>query len=167
MNKHYLTTHYKLLFGSIWLSPLLFIIPLCILVYSVMPTTFWIVISSIFVIGEIFSATYIVYSEHLVLSEDGITYHSALSNIQSKWLDAETIKPGQWWFFKPEGFIVDNPETKMRNPLSSASRRLWGNSKRFIPLSCFASNWRDTELGHQIKQYAPHLFEKEKSVPSA
>jgi hypothetical protein len=34
----------------------------------------------------------------------------------------------------------------------------------FIPLSPFDKNWRDSELGQQIKQYAPHLFEKEKSV---
>ena len=35
-----------------------------------------------------------------------------------------------------------------------------------IPLSCFSNNWRDSELGQQIKQYAPHLFEKEKIVQS-
>ena len=28
----------------------------------------------------------------------------------------------------------------------------------FIPLSIFINNWRNSELGQQIKQYAPHLF---------
>jgi hypothetical protein len=34
----------------------------------------------------------------------------------------------------------------------------------FIPLSIFSKNWRDSDLGRQIKRYAPHLFEKEKSA---
>ena len=34
----------------------------------------------------------------------------------------------------------------------------------FIPLSCFADNWSESELGQQIKQYAPHLFEQENTA---
>jgi hypothetical protein len=33
-----------------------------------------------------------------------------------------------------------------------------------IPLSCFDQNWRESKLGQQIEQHAPHLFEKEKSA---
>jgi hypothetical protein len=36
--------------------------------------------------------------------------------------------------------------------------------KRGIPLYLFADNPIDSDFGQQIKQHAPHLFEKEKSV---
>lgn len=36
---------------------------------------------------------------------------------------------------------------------------LWGTSETPIPISSFDKNWRDSDLGRQIKQYAPHLFQ--------
>jgi hypothetical protein len=33
--------------------------------------------------------------------------------------------------------------------------------EKFIPLSIFAEDWRDSELGGQIKKYAPHLWKEE------
>jgi hypothetical protein len=33
----------------------------------------------------------------------------------------------------------------------------------FVPLSIFAKNWRDSDLGQQIRQYAPHLFDINKN----
>jgi len=36
---------------------------------------------------------------------------------------------------------------------------LLGQSEVVIPISKFDKNWRDSELGQQIKQYAPHLFQ--------
>ncbi len=167
MRKYYLTNRYKLLFGSIWISPLIIIIPLCILFYYSLPETSSIIISSLFVIGEIWSAIYRTYSEYVVVNQDGITYHSSLSTIKASWSSVEKAKTGQWWLFKPEGLIVGTPEIKMRSIISSASLRIFQSfmkSKYFIPLSCFSDNWRDSELGQQIKQYAPHIFEQEQSA---
>lgn len=162
MKKYYLTNRYKLLFGSIWVSPLIIIIPLCILFYFSLLKAGTVIISGLFVVGEIRSAVHRTYSEYIVISQDEITYHTALSIIKANWANVEIIKTSRWWFFKPEGLIVDNSEVKMRSFVSSVSlslSRSFMSSKRFIPLSAFSENWRDSELGQQIKQYAPHLFQ--------
>jgi len=163
MKKYYLTNRYKLLFGSIWASPLIIIIPLCILFYFSSPDNGVIIIFSIFVVGTILESIHRIYSEYITVSQDGIMYHSMYSTIKANWTNVETVKIGRWWLFKLQGLILDNPEVKMRSFVSSVSLRIsrsFISSKRFIPLSCFSDNWRDSELGQQIKQHAPHLFEQ-------
>jgi hypothetical protein len=53
-----------------------------------------------------------------------------------------------------EGLLV--PATGERTPF-----------EKFIPLSIFADDWRASELGGQIKKYAPHLLESESPVQTA
>ncbi|HAE60390.1 MAG TPA: hypothetical protein DCG54_13015 [Anaerolineae bacterium] len=93
--------------------------------------------------------------QSITIAPDGIFYY---------------IKPFQkiqvgWDGFQKTGKIL------FREGLFIKESYLIANGKAlyitFIPLSTFAKNWRDSDLGQQIKQYAPHLFEKEKSAQSA
>jgi hypothetical protein len=161
MKKYYLSNRYKLLFGSLWLSPLLFIIPLCIGMYSLLPTEAWIFMSILLTGGEVVSSIIRVYSEYLVISENGIKYNTALNKTKANWSDVEKISPFPWWFFKTDGLFVIQPEFRSKSlSFSSLFDKSWMNKRRFIPLGIFSENWRDSVLGQQIKQYAPHLFQQ-------
>lgn len=160
MKKYYLTNHFKIIFGGIWLLPLVIVIPLCIVIYFIaMPTKFWALMSILGVFSSIAGAIRMAYSEYIILSENDITYHTFAFSIKANWVNVETIILGKWWFFKQEGIMSVNTTAKMKSESSLAFNAAKnGDIKRFIPLSCFAENWRESELGQQIKQYAPHLF---------
>ena len=160
MKKYYLTNRYKLLFGSIWLTPLILIVPMCILFYSLFPLTTWMLMAILFIGGEILSAIYRVYSEYLILSESGIVYHTALNSTKANWADVEKVPRFPWWFFKTDGLFVIQPEFKSKSlSFSSLFDKSWMNKRHFIPLGIFSENWRDAELVQQLKQCAPHLFQ--------
>jgi len=80
----------------------------------------------------------------LTISESGIEYQAFLQHFFLTWNQVEDI------------------------PARLSFKVLIGKSlngrKRTISLYQFKDNPMDSELGQQIKQYAPHLFEKEKSV---
>ncbi len=144
MKKYYLVNHYKLLFGSIWLTPLILIVPMCILFYSLFPLTTWMLMTTLFIGGEIFSTIYRVYSEYLILSESGIVYNTAINNTKANWSDVENISPFPWWFFKTDGLFVIQPEFKSKSlSFSSLFDKSWMNKKRFIPIGTFSENWRE------------------------
>ena len=105
--------------------------------------------------------------KHILVSEEGITYNSPRVVFIAKWQDLEKLSPGWHEQIKQEGLIVDKLKLKTKNLLRQLPSKEYfprKSPKAFIPLSCFANNWRDSELGGQIKQYAPHLFKKEKSA---
>ena len=105
--------------------------------------------------------------KHIIVSEEGIIYNSPRVVFMAKWQDLERLSSGWHERIKQEGLIVDKLKLKTKNlfqQLLSKEFFLRKSSKAFIPLSCFATNWRDSKLGQQIKQYAPHLFEKENSI---
>lgn len=111
-------------------------------------------------------------NEHIVIAEKEIEYHSPGIIIVTKWENAEKIS--NYWHngFRHECILVDNSKIVIKKWSSFLGRTIPApfesfSSKTIIPLSCFSENWRDSDLGQQIKQYAPHLFEKEKSVQSA
>jgi len=90
----------------------------------------------------------IVLNQKLVVARKGIEYHVGLSHIEASWKDIEKIVSRWDLFPKTEGLIV--PKTGDLPLLLS---------KLFIPLSLFAENWRESELGLEIKKHAPHLFD--------
>jgi hypothetical protein len=92
-----------------------------------------------------------VLNQKLVISQIGIEYHVGWSRMEVRWKNIASI--GFRWgpFPGMEGLLVP-----------STGKLLL--SEMFIPLSLFADNWRDSELGGQIRKYAPHLLEKENSV---
>jgi hypothetical protein len=109
-----------------------------------------------------------ITSEHIVISNNGIEYHRLGLTFNVKWENMKEIN-GYWSMpFKQEGIYVD-PDIIRITEWGLGSYKAYGgwSRKAFIPLSKFSENWRDSELGEQIKQHAPHLFEKDKSVQSA
>jgi hypothetical protein len=89
-----------------------------------------------------------VLNQKLVVARSGIEYHVGLSRIRARWKDVEKIASRWDLFPRTEGLIV--PKTGELPLLLS---------KLFIPLSLFAENWRESELGLEIRKHAPHLFE--------
>jgi len=90
----------------------------------------------------------IVLNQKLVITHIGIEYYVGWARMEARWKDIASI--GFRWGPLPrmEGLLV--PATGQVPPF-----------EKFIPLSLFADNWRDSELGGQIKKYAPHLLENE------
>ena len=166
MKKYYLTNRFKLLLAGLFSLQLFFIVPLLLFLGFTTLEKWHFGLAGLFIVAEIIGATIRVYSEYIILSESGITYNTVYFNFKATWPNVESVTSDRWWLFKQEGITVNNSVVKTKNPTASAfmvlTRRV--NPKRFIPLGCFAENWRDSELGQQIKQYAPHLFEKEKFI---
>jgi hypothetical protein len=90
----------------------------------------------------------IALKSRLIISSEGLTYKSFSTDWTAKWSGELSFGTLQRPFFKIEGIYV---------PYQMKGRR-------FIPLSQFADNWRTSELGGQIKQHAPHLFEQENII---
>lgn len=85
--------------------------------------------------------------QSITISPDGIFYYiRPFQKVQVGWDGFQKIGN----FFFREGLFIKDPY-------------LIANGKSFfitfIPLSIFAKNWRDSDLGQQIRQYAPHLFD--------
>ncbi len=107
----------------------------------------------------------------ILVFEDGIQYRDGGLFVDAKWSELTELQEKQYlYFWKQSGVIVSNPTThevqlslvtKLAYSLENPVRI---KNSAFIPLSFFIDNWRDSELGKQIKQCAPHLFEKEKSM---
>ena len=89
-----------------------------------------------------------VLNQKLVVARKGIEYHVGWSRIEASWKDIEKIVSRWDLFPQAEGLIV--PKTGELPLLLS---------KLYIPLFLFAENWRESELGLEIKKHAPHLFE--------
>ena len=168
MNSYYLTSRSKYIYLVVSLlalvatiGPFLYFIPvLCFRIYFLGLGLF-----------GIYVTLKRIRSEHIIVSDHGIEYHTPWMIVETKWESIEKVS--FFWHngYRYECLLVDNSQTRIRKwsfperyppaPFREMTR------KTIFPLSCFANNWRDSELGQQIKQYAPHLFEKEKSVQSA
>ena len=102
---------------------------------------------------SIFGAIVILRSEppYLLLSPEGIIYHSPGQDIQTSWANIRSIGPLMGSFLS-EGFLLRQPPIS-RGPL------FLGRARAFIPLSMwFGIHWREKEVGLAIREYAPHLF---------
>lgn len=156
MKKYLLTTRYKLLhmiFGVI-----------VSLAIAALPLQFNEILSINFVLSIliIFSSIYWIKKENLSVSEEGIEYNGPDIAFETKWEYVENISVGWHFPFKVEGIVVDKSLIRVKKMSFGLTKRYptWGFSQIvFIPVSCFSNNWRDSELGQQIKQYAPHLFD--------
>ncbi|HQU37108.1 MAG TPA: hypothetical protein PLR65_11040 [Anaerolineales bacterium] len=103
-------------------------------------------------------------TERLTLSDEGIEYHRLGLTFNTKWENVRVLRTRWFSPFEQEGIFLAADQFRITEWwINSNELGVWGQ-KAFIPLSKFSDNWRNTELGIQIKQYAPHLFEKEKSA---
>jgi len=102
-------------------------------------------------------------NKHIAVNDTGIKYNTPRIAFHAKWQDLEKISIGWHEQRKQEGLIVDKLKLETKNSIQKIPSMHYfpsQSAKAFIPLSCFAENWRDSALGQQIKQHAPHLFEK-------
>jgi hypothetical protein len=72
-----------------------------------------------------------------------------------KWNDAQRIDTYQYTNWPQDCICAPRNKAVIKGWQSFCG---YGKEVR-IPLEDFSRNWRDTELGQQIKQYAPHLFQ--------
>ena len=116
----------------------------------------------------LFMAIKNITSEHIVLSDTGIEYHRFGATYNVNWENLEEINT-RWIILpllmmppKQEGICIDPSLIRITEWWlgydTCYSYERW-NKEMFIPLSIFSENWRESELGRQIKQYAPHLFQ--------
>jgi len=104
-----------------------------------------------------------IRNEHLLISENGIEYRSPWMMVEAKWEDIERISQHWYHGLLNECLVVDNSKARIKKWKFPAryppSPYGFFSQKTIFPLSSFADNWRDSELGQQIKQHAPHLFQ--------
>jgi hypothetical protein len=138
MKKYYLKKRFLLIFAGILTLPLIFIIVLAIYTYLSEPDPSWIGFLAFFGILEIISAVLMISSLNLVISESGIVYNLLFRvSVKANWAQVKTISTLRSRFGEQEYLIVE---------------------KGLIPIEWFAENWRESEIGEQISQYAPHLL---------
>ena len=97
---------------------------------------------------------------HIVVSKNGVVWNSFGFTLSTEWKYIEKISYRTYGFSIQEGLSITKPVIQINNVGIGYLPTPWHMPpvKPFIPLSCFVDNWRDSELGGQIKQYAPHLF---------
>ena len=93
---------------------------------------------------------------HIVTSMDGITYSSPGLELCSPWENVDKIRSMPILFSRRKlDFLLLLQPAEQKSTWWS---RLWnGKPENKIPLSMFGK-WRESELGQEIKKYAPHLF---------
>jgi len=156
MNTYYLTIKYKILSA---------VLPVAVMLFFFQTTQSDLFCFGVISIGIIFFSIKNIISEHITLSQDGIEYHRLGLTFNTKWENVRELET-QWFPpFEHEGISLDPDQIRITEWWSGNYTGYGGWSRKsFIPLSKFSENWRDSELGQQIKQHAPHLFEKEKSA---
>ena len=164
MKKYYLKKRNRLFLAGISALPVLLAIAIFGFLFLSEFNQGWVISLFIFaIVIEIFHSVWMVFSVYLLIWEDGIKYNLYNRAMTARWTEIEGVSRTA----KTENLIVNKPpynKAKMPFSLFSSNALKKMTKKSYIPLSWFADNWRDSELGQQIKQYAPHLFEKEKSV---
>ena len=160
MKSYYLTNRSKYLYAG--LSAIVLVAFFLVVYYFRNAVCF-----SLYILGfGILSGYYTIHkirNEHITISKNGIEYHSPWIIIETGWESVEKIS--HYWHdgFRYECLLVDNSQTRIKKwsfPDRYPPTPLEGfPHKTIFPLSCYAYNWRNSELGQQIKLFAPQLFE--------
>jgi hypothetical protein len=111
------------------------------------------------VIFGLISLLSILLKSSITLASNGIEYFQPFRTFKVEWEGIDRI--GRRWF--TDGLIIHSGYlVSLRNtfPSNIKAYSIPFPFYDFIPLSWFENNWRESELGQQIKQYAPNLFEK-------
>ena len=103
--------------------------------------------------------------QRIVVSGTGVEYYGIGFALEANWKNVK--KAGYDWISGDEGLYIDKSLIVAKTRYFNLKPYKGFRDTFVIPTSGFAENWRDAQLGQQIKQYAPHLFEKEKSMQSA
>ncbi len=166
MKEYFLTKRFKLIYAGLDVLPRILVTCLIIgfWIYLFRSTDISQAVCVIFPMFAIFFLGLIVVvffiirqirDQHLTISEDSIQYHYMWRTFEAKWSDIKKISK-RWhnsWYI--ECLLVNTADVHVES-MFPVWKIPFGTTS--IPLSCFAENWRDSELGRQIKQYAPQLF---------
>jgi len=115
----------------------------------------YIIFGAIFLVAGIYTLSH----TKIIITEKGIEYHVPLAfAYEVLWGNIDEV--GYYWF--REGLFADRNSININYVSRNIYATFMGYRQSvFIPLSSFSNNWRDSELGQRIKQYAPRLFEEE------
>jgi len=165
MKKYYITPNYRLLYSFIGLLELSPNIVLLFLIRQIPYINIVYLLLIGYVTIRIFSR---IKDETITISDTGIEYNTPGTILEIQWENIYKISRCRRRLIKQECLVIDQLHVKITRWAVDPNLypTLVENHQKniAIPLSCFSENWRDSELGQQIKQYAPHLFEKEKSA---
>ncbi len=170
MNSYYLTSRSKYIYFSVSLLMLIAMIGLFVCIFPhILCLRVYLVGLGLFGIYNIIQTLRI---EHIVVSEKGIEYYAPGVVFETDWKSIEKISVNWRYGFRHDCLLIDNSQIRMKKWSFFLGRNLpmpfeFFSRKALIPLSGFSEKWRDSQLGQQIKEYAPHLFEKEESAQSA
>jgi len=116
-----------------------------------LPTLFVIIVSC-FAILMAYSAIQI----RLVISPEGIEYYQVGYSVRTTWNNLARIGEIPAGRIMVEGLILYEPALFVDTWLSGV--KYIQTRGQLIPLSLFKRDWLNSELGQDIKKYAPHLF---------
>ena len=99
--------------------------------------------------------------EALVISDKTLECRKRGSAFEVEWKNVKELSR-VWYLYKQDCLVIDKGFTKIIEYSVFGLpflHRFLDLQFYLIPLSCFEKNWRDSDLGQQIKRHAPHLFE--------
>ena len=167
MEKFYVTSRYKFLYSLIGVLSFL---PFLVVMYWIrrVPVFNVFIFISILIAGIRY--VYWIRKENISVSDMGIMYDTPGMILEIKWENVKKISRCWRFMIRQDCLVVDQSNINIKNwaiYANSYPSVLENYPQNIaIPLSCFSNNWRVSEIGQQIKQYAPHLFDKEKSAQS-
>jgi hypothetical protein len=112
-----------------------------------------------FVVMVSFFAILMAYSAiqiRLVISPEGVEYYQVGYSVKTAWNNVARVGEIPAGRIMTEGLILYEPALFVDNWLSGV--KYIQTRGKLIPLSLFKRDWLDSELGQDIKKYAPHLF---------
>jgi hypothetical protein len=160
MQKFHLTPRYKLLYS---LVGVLSSLPFLVAMYWIWRVPVFNVFLFIIILLAEVRFFYWIRKENISVSDAGIMYDTPGMILEVKWEDIQKISHCWRFLIRQECLIVDQSRVKIKGWAIYANTYSRPFEKYFqsiaIPLTSLSDNWRDSELGQQIKQYAPHLFQ--------
>jgi hypothetical protein len=112
----------------------------------------FVVVVSFFAILMAYSAIQI----RLVISPEGIEYYQVGYSVKTTWNNVARVGEIPAGRIMAEGLILYEQALFVDNWLSGV--KYIQTRGKLIPLSLFKRDWLESELGQDIKKYAPHLF---------
>jgi hypothetical protein len=97
---------------------------------------------------------YNAFNMKIAINKEYIKYEVLGMVTEAKWSDLVEIKKYGLGFLNEEVIPVQKWNSR-KNTFGLAMQPY-----NHIPIYYFGKHWRDSDLGQQIKQHAPHLFEK-------
>jgi hypothetical protein len=91
----------------------------------------------------------------LVLSTQGIEFHHSSFSLYASWSDAARIDRVMFGRSRVDGLVLRQSSLRA-DRLTRWTLKLWGQDLE-IPLQPFSWRWRTSELGDDLRRYAPQL----------